>query len=190
MKHRRAGLGPLSRRSLLTGRPALIVALSVALFMAGCPPQPTPADILLEEGGTWQLHNSPDGTFPGGWEWWFGRDGVMELRGFPGWKFTSIMPYRIVNDAVVLDGPVELRWKDEEAMLDPPLDSLEVGDVFGHLKVIEPLRPRSLGWTPSTGSSNYALEGSYVFSFTEEFGGETSSGTFEGTFFRISKLRN
>lgn len=174
------------RVEFLSARPPLrqcwvaILAVLALATLAGCPRAETRDDILA--AARWALVLSQDGE--GGvppvghraWQWGFNPpEGAARIFKFPGSKLTSIMPYEWQGEELVIDSPVTVSYFRESGNIESEFDSLRPGDVFGHMEVSLRLTGRS-----QSPSRPHTMTGSYVFSFTEEWGGETFSGTFEG----------
>ncbi len=160
---------------------AFLLALLVVVVLAGCPAREvTRDDILL--AARWGLILTQDGeggVLPvghRGWEWSFNPpESAARIFMFPGSKLTSIMPYEWQGEELVIESPVTVTYFNESGNVESEFDSLRPGDVFGHMKVSLRLTGRSQSPTRP-----YTMSGSYVFTFDEEWGGETFSGTFDG----------
>lgn len=70
---------------------------------------------------------------------------------------------------------IQATTESQEERGESEFDSLRPGDVFGHMNVSLRLTGRE-----QSRFRPYTMAGSYVFTFSEEWGGETFSGTFEG----------
>lgn len=173
--------GYFSVLSSLRRHCASVAALLAVAALAGCPPRvPTRDEILSEAKWTILFLEDGEGGIPPdshlAWEWLFSVPArTVSWFQFPGFELTSVLAYEWQGEELVIDGPATVSHFEDRERVESEFDSLRPGDVFGHMKVSLRLTGRS-----QSRFREYTMAGSYVFTFSEEWGGEVFSGTFEG----------